>query len=269
MNADAAERVAMDDEPECEGAERIDRGDVRYRLGPDPLPWSNGVAYARWRPEEVAERANEIIDVFRARNVGFIWQIGPNTDAVGLSGILATCGLRKEIDALLLTASIPIRGRLSEHDLRLVEEHDERTARDAIRIDRDKTMDEVRARVEARMRYLSCPSRRGGGVVAYRGDQAVGYGRWRYGTDGDTVFLNTAATLRPHRRTGVYSAILGYRLDRAVRAAKTTAVVVAERATSAPILMRKGFREVGAIQIWMAVPGPSGRSVDDSGHAAR
>jgi hypothetical protein len=28
---------------------------------------------------------------------------------------------------------------------------------------------------------------------------------------------------------------------------------VAERATSAPILMRKGFREVGAMQIWMSV----------------
>ena len=33
------------------------------------------------------------------------------------------------------------------------------------------------------MRYLGCPSRRGGGVVAYRRDMAVGYGRWRYDPD--------------------------------------------------------------------------------------
>lgn len=253
MNADAAERVAMDDEPECERFERVDRGDVRYKLGPDALPWSNGVAYARWRPEEVEERAKEIIGIFRDRGLAFTWQIGPNTDAVGLSSVLAAHGLHKEVDALLLTAKIPIRGRLAEHDLRLVEEHDLRTATDAIRIDRDRTADEIRARLEARMRYLQCPSRRGGGVVAYRGDLAVGYGRWRYGTDGDTVFLQSASTLRPHRRTGVYTAILGWRLDRAVRAGKTTAVVVAERSSSAPILMRKGFREVGALQIWMAV----------------
>jgi hypothetical protein len=30
-------------------------------------------------------------------------------------------------------------------------------------------------------------------------------------------------------------------------------VVTAERASTAPILMRKGFREVGALQIWIAV----------------
>ena len=253
MNADVAERVAMDDEPECEGFERIDRGDVRYKLGSDALPWSNGVAYARWRPEEVEERAKEIIGMFRARGLAFTWQIGPNTDAVGLSRVLAAHGLRREIDALLLTAKIPIRGRLPEHDLRLVEEHDERTATEAIRLDRDRTADEVRTRVETRMRYLQCPSRRGGGVVAYRRDQAVGYGAWRYGSDGDTVFLHTASTLRPHRHTGVYTAILGWRLDRAVRDGKTTAVVIGERATSAAILMRKGFREVGALQIWVAV----------------
>jgi hypothetical protein len=67
------------------------------------------------------------------------------------------------------------------------------------------------------------------------------------------VYLHRASTLQPHRRTGVYSAILGWRLDRAVRDGKTEAVVVAERASTAPILMRKGFREVGALQIWMAV----------------
>jgi GNAT superfamily N-acetyltransferase len=253
VNADVAERVALDDEPECEGFERVDRGDVRYKLGSDALPWSNGVAYARWRPEEVEQRAKEVIAVFRERGVAFTWQIGPNTDAVGLSRVLAAQGLRREIDALLLTATIPIRGRLPEHDLRLVEELDERTATDAIRVVRDRTADEVRTRLEARMRYLRCPSRRGGGVVAYRRDLPVGHGAWRYGTDGETVYLHMASTLQPHRRTGVYTAILGWRLDRAVRDGKTTAVVVAERASTAPILMRKGFRELGAVQIWVAV----------------
>lgn len=253
MNADEAERVVIDDEPECEGIERVDRGDVRYKLGSDPWPWNTGVEYARWRPGEVEEQANELIRMFRDRGTPFTWAIGPNTDAPGLASVLAARGMHKEIDALLLVAKIPIRGRLPEHDLRLVEEGDDRTATDAIRIDRELAGDELRARIERRMRYLGCASRRGGGVVAYRRDLAVGYGRWRHGTDGDTVFLNTAVTLRPHRRTGVYTAILGWRLDRAVRDGKTTAVVVAERASTAPILMRKGFREVGARQVWMAV----------------
>jgi GNAT superfamily N-acetyltransferase len=252
VDADAAERVAMDDEPECEGFERIDRGDVRYKIGLDALPWSNGVAYARWRPEVVEERAKELIDMFRSRGLAFTWQIGPNTDAVGLSSVLAANGLHKEVDALILTAKIPIRGRPRENDIRLVEEHDERTATHGIRAERERVIDADVSRVEARMRYLQCPSRRGGGIVAYRGELPVGYGRWRYGTDGDTVFLHTASTLQPHRRTGVYTAILEWRLARAVRDGKTAAVVVAERASSAPILMRKGFREVGAMQIWMS-----------------
>lgn len=252
----------MDDEPGCEGFERIDRGDILYKLGADALPWSNGVSYARWRPEVVEERAKEMIAMFRARGLGFTWQIGPNTDAVGLTSVLATDGLRKEVDALILTSTIPIRGRQPAHDLRLVEEHDERTAADALRLDqdrRDRTAEDVQLRLDARLRYLGCPTRRGGGVVAYRGQLAVGYGRWRYGTDGRSVLLSTAHTLRPHRRSGVYSAVLAHRLDRAVRDGKTIAVVVAERSTSAPILMRKGFREVGALQIWLAVQ-PAARS---------
>ena len=253
MNADEAERVAIDDEPECEGLERVDRGDVRYKLGSDPWPWNTGVEWARWRPGEVEARATEMLALLKAHNAKFTWAIGPNTDAPGLASALSSHGLHKEIDALLLTAKIPIRGRLPAHDLRLVEERDERTVSDAIRIDRDLDAEELRARVERRMRYLRCPTRRGGGVLAYRRDLAVGYGRWRYGTDGDTVYLHTANTLRPHRRTGVYAAILAWRLDKAVRDGKTTAVVVAERSTSAPILMRKGFREVGARQVWMAV----------------
>lgn len=258
MDADAAERVAMDDEPECEGFERFDRGDVRYKItsgGPSAprSPWSSGVDYARWRSTEVEERATEMIGVFRERGLPFTWSIGPNTDAPGLAGVLAARGLHKEIDALILTAKIPIRGRLPLNDLRLVEEHDERTARHALRVDRELVGEEVQERVAKRLAYLGCPSRRGGGVVAYRRDLAVGYGRWRYGTDGDTVYLHSAHTLRPHRHTGVYTAILGWRLERAVKDGKTTAVMVAERSTTAPILMRKGFREVGARQIWMAV----------------
>lgn len=253
MNADEAERVAIDDEPECEGTERVDRGDVRYKLGSDPSPWNTGVEWARWRPAEVEARATEVLALLRAHTPSFTWAVGPNTDAPGLASVLSSRGLRKEVDALLLTATIPIRGRLPAHDLRLVEERDERTVSDAIRIDRELTADELRARVERRMRYLRCPTRRGGGVVAYRRDLAVGYGRWRYGTDGATVYLHTAHTLRPHRRTGVYAAILAWRLDKAVKDGKTIAVVMAERSTSAPILMRKGFREVGARQIWIAV----------------
>ena len=249
----------MDDEPECEGFERFDRGDVRYRMAwpandraAPPSPWSSGVEYARWRPGEIEQKADQMIRMFKDKHLPFTWAIGPNTDAPGLAAVLSGRGLRKEVDALILTATIPIRGRLPLHDLRFAEEHDERTASDALRIDRHLVGEALQARVEKRLTYLRCPTRRGGGVIAYRRDLAVGYAAWRYGSDGDTVYLHGAHTLRPHRRTGVYTALLGWRLDRAVRDGKTAAVVTAERSSSAPILMRKGFREVSALQVWVA-----------------
>ena len=102
----------MDDEPECEGVERVDRGDVRYKLGSDPYPWNTGVEWARWRPGEVEARTMEMLALLKAHSPKFIWAIGPNTDAPGLASVLSSRGLHKEIDALLLTAKIPIRGRL-------------------------------------------------------------------------------------------------------------------------------------------------------------
>lgn len=255
MDADAAELIALDAEPECEGFERVDRGDVRYKvsLSGDRSPWASGVEYARWRPADVEERANAMIGWFRERGLPFSWSIGPNTDAPGLAAVLSARGLRKEMDALILTAKIPIRGRAPLHDLTLVEEHDLRTATDALRIDPDLTGEDRRVQAAEKLAYLRCPTRRGGGVIAYRRGLPVGYARWRYASSGDTIYLHNASTLRPHRRTGVYTALLGWRLERAVRDGKTTAVVVAQRSTSAPILMRKGFREVGAIQIWIDV----------------
>lgn len=254
MDADTAERIAIDDEPDCEGHRRVDRGDVRYRLGAPGALWDNGVEYARWRHDEVRDRVRELEAVFAANGGRYTWAIGPNTDAPGLAAELAARGLRKQADALIVTARIPIAGRRPAHDLRLVEERDERTVRDALRVDRDRALEgeALHGAVARRLAYLACPTRRGGGVVAYRGELAVGYGAWRDASDGDAVYLAGAVTLRPHRRTGVYTAILGWRLDRAARAGRSVAVAVAERATSAPILLRLGFREVGGRQIWVA-----------------
>jgi hypothetical protein len=251
MDADRAEGIVIDDEPECEGTTRVERGDVRYTIGGDPGTAGNGVAYARWRADEVEARVAELIAVFRERAEPFTWSIGPLTDAPGLPTALAARGLRRQRDTLIVTAPIPLRGRLPAHDLRLVEEHDERTVTDALRLDRDVVGAELLRRIEQRLAYLRCPTRRGGGVVAYRRDLAVGYGRWRYGSDDESVFLPYAQTLQPHRRTGVYATILAYRLDRAVRDGRTIAVAAPERATTAPILMRKGFREIAARSTWI------------------
>lgn len=249
MDADSAEHIVIDDEPDCERAVRVDRGDVRYTLTTGPRPQAD-VAYARFPPAEVESRAALVIGTFRDLGSPFRWSIGPLTDAPGLATILAASGLRRERDALIVTAPLPMRGRQPDHDLELVEETDERTARDGLRVDRDLSGSELDRLTGERAGYLACGGRRGGGVVAYRRGIPVGYGRWRYGTDGLSVYLSHAHTLRPHRRTGVYTAILGYRIDRAVRHGRTVAVASVDRGTIAPILMRKGFREVASVTTW-------------------
>lgn len=252
MDADRAELVAIEGEPECEGQTVVDRGDVRYTISDDPSPWQNGVAFARWRASAVRERAEELLAAFRDRGRPFTWQVGPLTDAPGILEILAEHSLRREVDAFLLVADLPLASWRVARDLRLVEEADERSVIDAITIGRDLDDAAIRAQAERRLRYLACPTRRGGGVVAYRGTLAVGYGRWRDASDSQSVYLSTATTLRPHRRTGVYSTIVAYRLARALRAGRRTAVVVAERSTSAPILIRKGFKALGRVEVWLS-----------------
>lgn len=124
MDADRAEHVVIDDEPDCEGTVRVDRGDVRYTTTAGACG-SAEVAYARFPAADAEAPVALLIGTFRDHGLPYRWAIGSLTDAPGFAAILAARGLRRERDALIVTAPIPIPGRRPDHGLELVEEADD------------------------------------------------------------------------------------------------------------------------------------------------
>jgi GNAT superfamily N-acetyltransferase len=88
---------------------------------------------------------------------------------------------------------------------------------------------------------------RGGRLVAYLGGRPVGAAGLSLaaGPTGPVARLWGGAVLEPHRRRGVYSALLRARLEYATVHGAAMALVKGRVETSAPILRRAGFREYG------------------------
>jgi GNAT superfamily N-acetyltransferase len=81
-------------------------------------------------------------------------------------------------------------------------------------------------------------------------DEPVAWSYLTYVPDSPIVLLGGAATLEDHRGHGLYSALVAKRLADARSDGRTTAVVQADRKTSAPICAKLGFREVCGLEIF-------------------
>jgi GNAT superfamily N-acetyltransferase len=129
---------------------------------------------------------------------------------------------------------------------RVVEVEDEETARLGLRLAHHDGADLERDVVE-RMAYLGTPGRRGGFLVAYLDGVPVANAGYRYSGDGRCVYLTGAETAEPFRGRGVYKSLIAHRAARAAERGCTVASILANRDTSAPILVRHGFSDHGAL----------------------
>lgn len=85
------------------------------------------------------------------------------------------------------------------------------------------------------------------------GDEPVAWSYLTYLPESPIVLLGGAATLEEHRGHGLYTALVAKRLADARIDGRTTAVVQADRATSAPICAKLGFREICGLEIFASV----------------
>lgn len=81
-------------------------------------------------------------------------------------------------------------------------------------------------------------------------DEPVAWSYLTYVPDSPIVLLGGAGTLEDHRGHGLYTALVAKRLADARSDGRTTAVVQADRKTSAPICAKLGFREVCGLEIF-------------------
>jgi hypothetical protein len=85
-------------------------------------------------------------------------------------------------------------------------------------------------------------------------DEPVAWSYLTYLPESPIVLLGGAGTLEEHRGHGLYTALVAKRLADARSDGRTTAVVQADRKTSAPICAKLGFREVCALEIFATAP---------------
>jgi GNAT superfamily N-acetyltransferase len=81
-------------------------------------------------------------------------------------------------------------------------------------------------------------------------DEPVAWSYLTYLPESPIVLLGGAATLEDHRGHGLYTALVAKRLADARTDGRTTAVVQADRKTSAPICAKLGFREICGLEIF-------------------
>lgn len=93
--------------------------------------------------------------------------------------------------------------------------------------------------------YLKSSDRRGGYVLYYIDDKAVGYGTYRLSSCGSYMYLAGTGVLEAYRNRGVYRNILNYRINLAIEQKADYLITQARVGHSSPILEKCGFDKAG------------------------
>lgn len=238
---------------------RISVHEVNFGIGlPDPS--TNIIGATRWSEQEADARIEQIIDVFRARNAGFQWMIGPFDTPRDLGARLLKYGIafagsyatmaRKGLEQIEIAVHPALK-------LQAVSKEYPHTLHDAVQIMATCfKFPPAEAELEERgwLARFEEPdfAERNVAFVAYLDDVPIGTARLNL--QGGRAYLGGAATMPEARGKRVYSTLLHARLEEARRRGYHVAAVDAGP-MSQKILERYGFREYARTQVygWMPV----------------
>jgi GNAT superfamily N-acetyltransferase len=104
--------------------------------------------------------------------------------------------------------------------------------------------------------YLTKADFRIRGYLAYLpdADEPGAFGASIYLPNKPVLLLCGAATIPEQRGKGLYQALVARRLADAAQDGLQYAIIQAVRTTSAPILQKRGFEELSALEMWVGVP---------------
>jgi GNAT superfamily N-acetyltransferase len=231
------------------GLEQVERSDLMAwcRRG---WPASHSrVAYARWDESSVERGIDEALAFFGDQP--FNWHVGPSSSPTDLGERLARRGLELVAAPRMMTVALPLSGDWRPREpVTIVEVHDERTARISLQLAHHND-EELEQMLPDRLSYLATAGRRGGFLIAFIGDDAVGNAGYRYSADGACVYLTGAETVPEYRGRGVYKALVASRSAAARTRGCRIASILANTETSAPILSRRGFMDHGSLPRYM------------------
>ena len=226
---------------------------LRGRVTKVSHPIANFCGDARFSERE----ADTLIEKVRQRygHLEFGWVTGPSTKPLDLPRRLEAAGLKHEeslagmsLTDLATPIAVNPAVRVKEVSMPDALAHADMMARaygfpiDVMRLFNDMvaaSADRIRTRV----------------YFAYvDGDDPVAWSYLTYVADSPTVLLGGAATLEDYRGHGAYTALVAQRLADARADGRTSAIVQADRKTSAPICAKLGFRELCGLEIFTSGP---------------
>lgn len=105
--------------------------------------------------------------------------------------------------------------------------------------------DQVEIAIEKYNEYLNSVDRRGGYILYYSDDKAVGYGTYRFSKCGRYMYLAGTGVLDAYRKQGIYRNLLNYRLNLAKQKNTEYVLTQARKGHSSPILEKCSFRKAG------------------------
>jgi GNAT superfamily N-acetyltransferase len=252
-----AEAIIYDYDPRDRQSdlEIVDRPDLLMWTRPGPTKWFSSVRIARWNAAQADDRIQEALAFFRERHRPFVWHVSPSSAPADLGVRLERAGLVLEQKTRLLVAELPVQGlRVNDH-VRIVDTRTSDEVEARLRFAWPAwTDEEIQSETKERMRSLELYGERAGFLLAYLGDAAVADASWRDSTDGRTVYLIGAGTRDEHRGKGIYQTLTAYRLDHALARGCRYAIIQARMDTSMPILLRRGFRDVGETSVFSWAP---------------
>lgn len=235
--------------------EIVERPDLLLWTRPGPTIWTSSVRLSRWGPEEADRRIQEVIAYFRERNRPFVWFVLPSSAPADLPDRLLQAGLVRTDVSRLLVAELPVQGLRRNDDVRIIETRTPEEIAARLRFAWPAWSEgTIHSEVADRLRTLEVYGARAGALLAYLGDAPVADAAWRDSTDGCTVYLSGAGTRETHRGKGIYQTLTAYRLEHAMERGRRYAVIQARPDTSMPILLRRGFRDVGETSVYSWIP---------------
>lgn len=231
--------------------EIVARNDRLLSVGPlREHPWSSQVHWVRWTEDETEARITEMLHFFRARHQAFVWLVTAQSTPASLRDRLAARGLICELEGRMLAAALPIAGLRVNPEIRVEEVSNRAQMLAGLRVDHP-TWDDARlaALLDDRMRRLGTNWH---AAVAQLDGQTVGTARWLIHAELGGVEFAGAETLVAYRHCGVYSTLVAYRAARAAREGCTFAGIIADGGTSAPILQKRGFDDLGRATFFLS-----------------
>lgn len=231
----------------------VEQPDRIYWCGGSDTPYANRIVRLAVSAAEVDATISEILDFYAARGKAFSWGVGPSSTPADLGQRLMNLGLR-----LLDTyegVALPLTGPLPEPtaDVQVEQVVDEAGVRAMVGISAEiwgySGADQERI-VAERLEHLAAPGRRGGYLLARVDGRPAGTANYRYSSDGQVLYMTGASTLPGYRGRGVFRALVAWRLAQAQARGARLATCLARSGTSAPILLRLGFREHMRVQVY-------------------